>query len=300
MASTVRGTVLVCVMAALVAGCGDKVAPVASPPVRPTEVLAATGPVTTWRTTVLDDGDGPELCLGGVAESLPPQCSGPPVLDWTWADHAGAYEEADGVRWGEFTLVGDWDGTAFTPTEVVAGGEVPEMQMPERTPCSEPAGGWTVLDHATTSDTARGKLMRAAAVRPDHGLVWVDQSINPRWQDFLDGEASLEIEQAMNDPAFTIVNVGVTGDVAAAEAELRPVWGGPLCVYQVANTEAELRRAAEDLRDLPGFLDGGYGSVNNKVEQMVIYDDGSIQAWVDREFGSGVVEISSALRQVSG
>ncbi|UUZ60474.1 hypothetical protein [Nocardioides sp. B-3] len=46
----------------------------------------------------------------------------------------------------------------------------------------------------------------------------------------------------------------------------------------MANTEAELRRAAEDLRDLPGFLGGGYGSVSNTVEQSVIYDDGSIRA----------------------
>jgi len=36
--------------------------------------------------TVLDDGDGPELCLGGVAESLPPQCGGPKVVGWDWAD----------------------------------------------------------------------------------------------------------------------------------------------------------------------------------------------------------------------
>ncbi len=36
--------------------------------------------------TVLDDGDGPELCLGGVAESLPPQCGGPKVVGCYWAD----------------------------------------------------------------------------------------------------------------------------------------------------------------------------------------------------------------------
>ncbi|UUZ60475.1 hypothetical protein [Nocardioides sp. B-3] len=166
-ASTVRGTVLVCVAVAPVAGCGDKAVPETVSASRPTEVLAATGLVTTSRpTTVLDDGDGPELCLGGVAQSLPPQCSGPAVLDWARADHAGAYEEANGVRWGDFTLVGEWDGTAFTPTEVVAGGDVPESRSPETTPCTEPPGGWTVLDPAMTTDATRGKLMRAAAARP--------------------------------------------------------------------------------------------------------------------------------------
>ena len=28
---------------------------------------------------------GPELCLGGVLESLPPQCGGPDVIGWDWA-----------------------------------------------------------------------------------------------------------------------------------------------------------------------------------------------------------------------
>ena len=31
---------------------------------------------TRGLVTVLDSGDGPELCLGAVAESYPPQCGG--------------------------------------------------------------------------------------------------------------------------------------------------------------------------------------------------------------------------------
>jgi hypothetical protein len=301
---SIRGTVLVYVAAVLLAGCGEQVAPEAGPPVRPTKVLAAVGEVTTGPTLVLDDGEGPQVCLGGVAASLPPQCGGPVVSDWDWADHEGAYEEASGVRWGSFELRGTFDGTAFTPSEVVAEadstGPEPETRAPETTPCDPPAEGWGVIDPTTTNEAALGKVTRVAAARPDHGVVWMDQSINPRWQAFLDGDVSLEVQRAMNDPMLTIVNVGVTGDVGAAESELRPVWGGSLCVYQVANTEAELRRAAEALRGLPGFLGGGYGSISNTVEQSVIYDDGSIQAWADDEFGPGVVEISSALQPVSG
>ena len=36
------------------------------------------GTVTTnGLVTVLDPGTGPQLCLGAIAESYPPQCSGP-------------------------------------------------------------------------------------------------------------------------------------------------------------------------------------------------------------------------------
>lgn len=56
-------------------------------------------------TTIIDSGSGPELCLGAVDDSLPPQCSGPVAngLDMTgWA------EEGAGVRWGVRTVVVTW------------------------------------------------------------------------------------------------------------------------------------------------------------------------------------------------
>lgn len=55
--------------------------------------------------TIIDSGAGPELCLGGVAESLPPQCSGP-VIDGL--DMSGWSEEAQGVRWGDRRVVVTW------------------------------------------------------------------------------------------------------------------------------------------------------------------------------------------------
>jgi len=68
--------------------------------------------------TVLDAGDagGPELCLGPVAESYPPQCRGIPLRGWDWSQRQGQYDESGGVRWGRFVvrggdlavLEGDW------------------------------------------------------------------------------------------------------------------------------------------------------------------------------------------------
>ncbi|MHA7209121.1 hypothetical protein [Arthrobacter sp. MDT1-65] len=68
--------------------------------------------------TVLQGGDAPpEFCLGGVMESWPPQCSGPPILDWDWG-LAGGSESAAGVTWGAYAVTGTWDGSAFTRTGV--------------------------------------------------------------------------------------------------------------------------------------------------------------------------------------
>ncbi len=58
-----------------------------------------------FHTTVIDEGDGPVVCTGIVLDSLPPQCSGPPV---TGLDMEGWSEEVNGVRWGERSVVVTW------------------------------------------------------------------------------------------------------------------------------------------------------------------------------------------------
>lgn len=63
--------------------------------------------------TVLEGDDGPELCLGPIADSYPPQCSGPGVIDWDWTTVDGE-ETASGVTWGDYAIRGDWDGEKFT------------------------------------------------------------------------------------------------------------------------------------------------------------------------------------------
>jgi hypothetical protein len=86
---------------------------------KPTQVPAASGPVhTAGLVTVMDTGT-PEACLGPVAESYPPQCSGPELVDWDWADQRGMFEEESDVRWGQFALTGTWDGTRLAATEAI-------------------------------------------------------------------------------------------------------------------------------------------------------------------------------------
>jgi hypothetical protein len=67
--------------------------------------------------TVLErPGDLPELCEGAIAESYPPQCSGKPIVGWDWDDVIGE-QSASGTTWGEYHVVGTWDGTRLTLTE---------------------------------------------------------------------------------------------------------------------------------------------------------------------------------------
>ena len=92
------------------AGQGSPGGPVLTP--------AASGQVTAI-ATVLQQGDGaPELCLGGVAESYPPQCSGPEIAGWDW--DAVEAESAHGTTWGTYEVKGSWDGATFRLAEAAA------------------------------------------------------------------------------------------------------------------------------------------------------------------------------------
>lgn len=77
---------------------------------------AATGEVLAQGTVLQKDGEDPQLCLGSVADSYPPQCGGPPILGWDWTSVEQA-ESASGVTWGSYAITGTWDAAAFTVTQ---------------------------------------------------------------------------------------------------------------------------------------------------------------------------------------
>jgi hypothetical protein len=66
--------------------------------------------------TVLDVAGDVQLCLGAVAESYPPQCSGLPLDDWTW-DGVDGSETSGDVTWGTYAVYGTYDGDRYTNTD---------------------------------------------------------------------------------------------------------------------------------------------------------------------------------------
>ncbi len=111
-------------LALLLAACGSRTGDVADDPGSepvPRGIPAAPGQVSSrGAVTVLDDGGGPEACLGPVAESFPPQCGGPPLAGWDWKGQLpDSYQQAAGVVWGEYSVTGRWDGETLSVTGAV-------------------------------------------------------------------------------------------------------------------------------------------------------------------------------------
>ncbi|MBD3923184.1 hypothetical protein IEZ26_01010 [Nocardioides cavernae] len=222
---------------------------------------------TSGLVMVIDDGDGPELCLGAVAESYPPQCGGPALADFDWGDVGS--EEASGVRWGSYALTGTFDGSTFTVTDAIPAALYDTMAQPEEEPLA------AACDDPTTTDTAKATpedmdaTLAAASALPTYASAWLTGNT---------------------------INVAVTEDAEGAEAELRKTWGGMLCVTTVERTDADLNEVNQELQAALGdqLLTSGSTSPDS-LDAQVVFDDGSIQEWADATYGDGLVRISSSL-----
>ncbi|HEX5630169.1 MAG TPA: hypothetical protein VFY15_00780 [Acidimicrobiia bacterium] len=193
-------------------------------------------------TTVIDSGDGPELCIAFVLTSLPPQCSGPIAAS---LDMGGWSQELNGVRWGDRAMVVTWppiDGvvtvvadSAFVPWDV----EFPPDQLPaECRDVETRAGAGAINDYAGSLGASNGGLYVA------------------------------------NDGTLVLQVVGDPTPHRAALAEF-----GGACVVEVSHSEAE-QRSIQDaltplLADLPE-LAGNYiistGAGGRVVVQVPVAD----------------------------
>jgi len=214
---------------------------------------------------VLDSGSGPEVCLGAILLSQPPQCEGPPIRGWRWPEHGTT--RAGDVTYGSFFVVGTWDGRRLTfdklaTKEQAAASLPPEPSPVLTTPCTEPADGWPVPDLHRTTSKDQQQVMDLAGTLPDLVELWVDDGGGPD-----------------QDPRTTVVNVQVTGDLAAAERRLRTVWGGPLCVSHGPHTKAELTRVRKELSDEPGLVSSS--TLQGVLTLELVYDDGTRQRGYD-------------------
>ena len=272
----VRAVIAVLVVVVAAAGCGDGA----------TQVPAGQAPDDTIyavMTTVLENAEhGPQLCIGGVQESFPPQCGGPDVVNWDW-EEAPAKESANGVTWGTYLVAGTYDGESFTLT---APPELPEattqMQSVDFTsPCVEPPGGWSVIDGTKATHDALDATLQAAQVEDDFAGAWIDQRDDP----------------GTNDPTRLVLNLRFTGDLERHEREVRQTWGGALCVTLAERTLAELREIQQEVHDRHQPLSSSVDEVRNLVEVGVVLDrDGDLQRELDDRYGEGVVEVESVLK----
>ena len=257
------------------------------PVVRPTAVPGAEGRVVSSRpVTVTDDGSGAQLCFsdvlwgGGLPDPL--VCDDAAVAGWDWERYGGELTEEEGVRMGLYRLVGTFDGSTFTVEEATQPEPEPEPFVVD-IPCPTPDGGWQVLDRSRVTQDDYFRATSTAQGLDDFAAASVSTP---------DGEPG------PRDPANTVVSVYVAGDPGVAEAAIREVWSGMLCVTEVERTEKEMLALQQKTLDLPGFVESGAGDPSNRLLVTVFHDDGRIQQWVDREYGEGVVVVRSILQPV--
>ena len=264
----------------------------------PSTTTVAVPPSSTGRyqvdTTVLQDAShGPELCLRGVLDSGPPQCGGVPIANWDWSKVTGQ-ETRGATTWGDFHVVGTYDGTTFRLTERPSKrGVSPVAPVPARdasTPCATPPGGWRVVDPAKV--TLEDYTAFRAAIEAPRGL----RGLVGRYQGRGGGRCAR--------PGLRRVQRAVHGRPRASPRRAAQIWGGPICVSQGVRPYRELQAIVRDL----------YGSVGKQLglqvtsvipldrEGQIIVDvvvaNGDLQRAVDAVYGQGVVKLIPQLLQV--
>jgi hypothetical protein len=202
-----------------------------------------------------------------------------PITNWDW-DAVPGEERMSGVRWGDYHVVGTYDGDSFTLTETPGPFEAPPPgpRNVVRTPCEEPAGGWPVPDPSRTRDADYRRAINVAENEPDFAGAWIDGTP-------------------------TELTLAFTGNLRQHEVEARRDWGGALCVWQFERTFDELRRIQRDLeatsRELGlQLLSTSDAVYRNQVELGVVFADDDALREIEERYGPGTVKVESALKRV--
>lgn len=244
---------------------------------------------------VLESEDhGPSLCLGAVADSLPPQCGDVPITNWRW-DRVPGEEQYGTTIWGEYDVTGTYDGTSFAVESATKGsgdpGQGGSVDAIE-TPCPEPPGGWFAPDPTRASGRDLESATRAGRAEPDFAGLWV------HYQGWADADAPLETRGM-------VLNVAFIGAIERHEAALRERWGGALCISRHPRTYRELVRIQSDLSpDVKSNLGlhvlvSGIDEVHNAVELTVVTIDDQTREALSLRYGEESVRVWAALRPIA-
>jgi len=250
-----------------------------------------TGRFRTTGMVVERSGGGPQLCLGTIAATLPPGCGGARIVGWSWAEVG--HESMSGVQYGEYDLVGRYDGTVFTLTEPARPRDLaamPALTDPFVTPCPTPSGGWRPTDPARATDVTFKAAATVAKGRPGYALLWVDRIVP------IDTSVSTTGNAGYDDPMTFILNVATSGDQASMTRAIRMVWGGAVCVSGAPRAAAELDAVAAKVSSSNDMLSTWTDGRGGFVEVDVILATTQRQEQLDARYGTGVVRLFGALQ----
>ncbi|MGX5680223.1 hypothetical protein [Schumannella luteola] len=152
--------------------------------------------------TVIQVGDAaPQFCLGAIAESYPPQCSGPELIGWDW-DTVDGEESAGDVTWGTYAVTGQWDGTSLFVGSAIMLALYDPLPVPD--PALDPANAGTTADErlveiqSTINDEAP---MEVLSTWIENGYLFVrvlfDDGSVQAWADDAYGPEVVEIRPAL-------------------------------------------------------------------------------------------------------
>ena len=164
------------------------------------------GPVRTRHLATVMDTGSPELCLGPVAESYPPQCGGPALVGWDWDTVGqGMFDQQGDIRWGTYLVTGTWDGTSFAASEAVPGA-LYDPAMPQETPTPAAATAYPDLELERIATELQAKLpgllgAYGGAGTDGHVLadVYYDDGTFQDWADATYGAGVVLVSSALVD-----------------------------------------------------------------------------------------------------
>ncbi len=237
------------------------------------EDLPERATVVRFTGTLIDSGNGLELCLGGVAESLPPQCSGPVVVG---LDPAGWTETQSGITWGERTVVVEWPPRDDNTLTLVSDAEATRPEPFDEFDFSTPPPDCAGIENSADAEV----LSRFADANQDRtGTLWVVD----------------------NGRIAVLPVVSEHLDDVRAELAARIGADEELCLIPVRYSAAELRAAQERLHDSAEVgpptwvLGSGSGGVTNAVTVSVaVADRQTVEAITALYDDPGILDIGSA------
>jgi hypothetical protein len=230
--------------------------------------------------TVLESPDhGPELCYG-VADSLPPQCGGLPIDGWDWS--AVEAESASGTTWGDYHVVGTFDGERFTLTEPPGAPRPSEPDAHDFSPgCDDPE-----------------------IVDPSHGQAELDDALSQS-DGGIPGQIGTWISRpdSGGDGRFVATVVVTTGHRDDAETYVRQRYGGPLCLVERDITQADIDRVQRELHDEGSAarvraMASSYDLVSGRLRADVWVADEEAIAAAEERWGD-LVELRGILQPVT-